>query len=58
MYSMARKLGLLDTHLGLILIYTSMNLSLVIWLLRFAPRSLMKAYILRDRFIMKTSTRF
>jgi multiple sugar transport system permease protein len=34
MYMMARKFGLLDTHLGLILIYTSMNLSLVIWLLR------------------------
>jgi multiple sugar transport system permease protein len=34
MYMMALRLGLLDSHLGLILIYTSMNLSLVIWLLR------------------------
>jgi multiple sugar transport system permease protein len=34
MYLMALKLDLLDTHIGLILIYTSMNLSLVIWLLR------------------------
>ena len=34
MYLMALRLNLLDTHLSLILIYTSMNLSLVIWLLR------------------------
>jgi multiple sugar transport system permease protein len=34
MYLMALELDLLDTRLGLILIYTSMNLSLVIWLLR------------------------
>jgi multiple sugar transport system permease protein len=34
MYMMALQLELLDTHVGLIMIYTSMNLSLVIWLLR------------------------
>ena len=34
MYLMALQLGLLDSRIGLILIYTSMNLSLVIWLLR------------------------
>jgi multiple sugar transport system permease protein len=34
MYLMALQLDLLDTRLLLILIYTSMNLSLVIWLLR------------------------
>jgi len=34
MYLMVQKLGLLDTRLALVLIYTSMNLSLVIWLLR------------------------
>lgn len=31
---MALRLGLIDSRIGLILIYTSMNLSLVIWLLR------------------------
>ena len=34
MYLMVLQLNLLDTHIALILIYTSMNLSLVIWLLR------------------------
>lgn len=34
MYLMAQELNILDTRLALILIYTSMNLSLVIWLLR------------------------
>jgi multiple sugar transport system permease protein len=34
MYLMAQQLDLLDTQLALVLIYTSMNLSLVIWLLR------------------------
>jgi multiple sugar transport system permease protein len=34
LYLMALELNLLDTRLALILIYTSMNLSLVIWLLR------------------------
>lgn len=34
LYLMALELNLLDTRLALVLIYTSMNLSLVIWLLR------------------------
>jgi multiple sugar transport system permease protein len=34
MYLMALRLDLLDTRIALVLIYTSMNLSLVIWLLR------------------------
>ena len=34
MYLMVLQLDLLDAHIALILIYTSMNLSLVIWLLR------------------------
>jgi multiple sugar transport system permease protein len=34
MYLMVLQLNLLDTHIALILIYTSVNLSLVIWLLR------------------------
>ena len=38
--------------------FRSRKTALVLWLLRFAPRSLMKAYSLRDRFVMKTSTRF
>ena len=33
-YLMVLELGLLDTHLALILIYTSMNLSLVVWIIR------------------------
>ncbi len=33
-YLMVRDVGLLDTHLALILIYTSMNLSLVVWIIR------------------------
>lgn len=38
--------------------FKSRKTAVVLWLLRFAPRSLMKAYTLRDRFVMKTSTRF
>lgn len=34
LYLMVRQTGLLDTHLALILIYTSMNLSLVVWIIR------------------------
>jgi len=33
-YLMVQKVGLLDSHIALILIYTAMNLSLVIWILR------------------------
>jgi multiple sugar transport system permease protein len=33
-YLMVQKAGLLDSHLALILIYTAMNLSLVVWILR------------------------
>jgi multiple sugar transport system permease protein len=33
-YLMVQKVGLLDSHVALILIYTAMNLSLVIWILR------------------------
>lgn len=33
-YLMVRRVGLFDTHLALIIIYTAMNLSLVIWILR------------------------
>ena len=33
-YLMVQKAGLLDSHVALILIYTAMNLSLVIWILR------------------------
>ncbi len=33
-YLMYRKLGLSDTHLGMILLYTSVNLSLAVWLLK------------------------
>jgi len=33
-YLMVQKVGLLDSHLALIFIYTAMNLSLVIWILR------------------------
>lgn len=33
-YLMIQRTGLLDTHLALILIYTSMNLSLVVWIMR------------------------
>ena len=38
--------------------FRSRKTALVVWLLRFAPRSLMKAYSLRDRFVIRTSTRF
>ena len=34
LYLMVRQTGLLDAHLALILIYTSMNLSLVVWIIR------------------------
>ncbi|WP_172330087.1 carbohydrate ABC transporter permease [Mangrovicoccus sp. HB161399] len=34
LYLMVRQTGLMDTHLALILIYTSMNLSLVVWIIR------------------------
>jgi multiple sugar transport system permease protein len=33
-YLMVQKVGLLDSHIALILIYAAMNLSLVIWILR------------------------
>jgi multiple sugar transport system permease protein len=33
-YLMYRQLGLLDTHLGMILLYTSVNISLAVWLLK------------------------
>lgn len=33
-YLMYRQLGLADTHLGLILLYTAVNLSLAVWLLK------------------------
>ena len=33
MYLFYKNMGLLDTHLGLILIYTLMNLPIVIWVL-------------------------
>lgn len=33
-YLMVQKVGLFDSHLALIFIYTAMNLSLVIWILR------------------------
>lgn len=33
-YLMVQKVGLLDSHVALILIYTAMNLSLVVWILR------------------------
>jgi multiple sugar transport system permease protein len=33
-YIMVQRAGLLDTHIALILIYTAMNLSLVVWILR------------------------
>ncbi|HYZ71745.1 MAG TPA: carbohydrate ABC transporter permease [Chthoniobacterales bacterium] len=33
-YLMVQKVGLLDSHIALILIYTAMNLSLVVWILR------------------------
>lgn len=33
-YLMYRTLGLSDTHLGMILLYTSVNLSLAVWLLK------------------------
>jgi len=33
-YLMVQKVGLLDSHIALIIIYTAMNLSLVIWILR------------------------
>ena len=33
-YLMVQKAGMLDSHIALILIYTAMNLSLVIWILR------------------------
>lgn len=34
LYLMLQQTGLIDTHLGLILIYTAMNLSLVVWIIR------------------------
>ena len=33
-YIMVQRAGLLDSHIALILIYTAMNLSLVVWILR------------------------
>jgi multiple sugar transport system permease protein len=33
-YLMYRVIGLLDTHLGMILLYTAVNLSLAVWLLK------------------------
>jgi multiple sugar transport system permease protein len=33
-YIMVQRAGLLDTHIALILMYTAMNLSLVVWILR------------------------
>ncbi|MGE3307268.1 MAG: carbohydrate ABC transporter permease, partial [Rhizobiaceae bacterium] len=34
MYLMFRSLGLSDTHLGMILLYTGVNISLAVWLLK------------------------
>jgi multiple sugar transport system permease protein len=34
LYLMVQKAGLMDTHFALILIYTSMNLSLIVWIMR------------------------
>jgi multiple sugar transport system permease protein len=34
LYLMVQRTGLMDTHLALILIYTSMNMSLVVWVMR------------------------
>ena len=34
MYLMFRQLGLSDTHLGMILLYTAVNISLAVWLLK------------------------
>lgn len=34
MFLMFRKLGLSDTHLGMILLYTAVNISLAVWLLK------------------------
>ena len=34
LYALFKSLGIFDTHLGLILIYTAINLPLVIWMLR------------------------
>ena len=33
-FLMYRKLGLSDTHLGMIILYTMVNLSLAVWLLK------------------------
>src|SRR5262249_35691769 len=33
-YLMYREIGLIDTHIGMILLYTAVNLSLSVWLLR------------------------
>ena len=33
-YLMYRQLGLIDTHIGMILLYTAVNLSLAVWLLK------------------------
>jgi multiple sugar transport system permease protein len=33
-YLMYRQLGLMDTHLGMILLYTAVNVSLAVWLLK------------------------
>ena len=38
--------------------FKSRKTATVLWLLRFAPRLLVTVYSLRDRFILKTSTRF
>lgn len=34
MFLMFRALGLNDTHLGMILLYTAVNISLAVWLLK------------------------
>ena len=33
-YLMYRQLGLIDTHIGMVLLYTAVNLSLAVWLLK------------------------
>jgi hypothetical protein len=38
--------------------FRSRKTALVLWLLRFAPGLLLRVYGLRDRFILKTNTRF
>ena len=61
LYAIFRKFALLDTRLGLIIVYTSMNLPLAVWMLRSffseVPRELIEAAEIDGASFMQRVTR-